>query len=149
MWHWHVMMVDVVMSWELSILIPEILKRVNFEYTKSWEFQIDLKVSKFRMLESSNQNNFFEDLSILYPELSGFRILKSSKITPFFKIQDSGSSILRMWKSWLYITWRPVSPSRLAWSPLALLWADSGVLCMIIEIHFVQLFLSSVCSVYT
>ena len=49
----------------------------------------------------------FEDLSILYPELSGFRILKSSKITPFLKIQDSGSSILRMWKSWLYITWRP------------------------------------------
>ena len=31
MWHWHVMMVDVVMSWGLSILIPDILKRVNFE----------------------------------------------------------------------------------------------------------------------
>ena len=125
MWHWHVMMVDVVMSWELSILIPEILKRVNFEYTKSWEFQIDLKVSKFRMLNPQIKIIFlriwasyilkfqdwgswilnfkkgviFEDLSILYPELSGFRILKSSKITPF--------SILRVWKSWLYITWRP------------------------------------------
>ena len=47
----------------------------GFEYTKSWEFQIDLKVSKFRMLESSNQNNFFEDLSILYSEISGLRIL--------------------------------------------------------------------------
>ena len=29
----------------------------GFEYVKSWEFQIDLKLSKFRMLESSNQNN--------------------------------------------------------------------------------------------
>ena len=36
---------------------------------------------------------------------------------------------------------RFVSPLRLAWGSLLLLWPDSEVLCMIIQLHFVQLFL--------
>ena len=63
---------------------------LRIEYPDSWHFKegkfwgfeyIDLKLSKFRMLESSNQNNFFEDLSILYSEISGLRILNPE----FFK----------------------------------------------------------------